>query len=533
MAAHSFNRRGILKLAAGAAASAVLAACGGGSSATNTPSGPKPTSLPGGTGGQTPAPQATLSGGTGGQTPAPAATGAPAATSAAGSAASGTRPAGSAPSGTTAPAGTTAASSGGLVAPPAATPNPAPKGNVRYWQTTYDPPTVPSAKYHDQWIEWVKTAYPNVVLKEEQYAYNNDLLDKLRVADRAGQGPDVAVMPILWGPEFAFGQRLMEINLADFGYKPENFWPGALKSITVNGKLYGIPTNNETMAFVYNKDIFQKAGLDPEKGPETWEDVKNFAKQIKEKTGKAAYGMVAKLNAGNTPFRYMPLCWAYGGAALDETADNPQYQKSGFDSEGNIAALQWIADVYNNGWAPQSSLTNTQTEVRDLFVSGEVAMMIGSPGEYSAILPKSPDVAAKMNYVLMPKGPARRAIVFGGSNIGIFKSAKDVDAAKAIVKARTQPDWAMRLNWEGSNPGHRDGFNLPEEKQREQEIKFLDVTVQMLQYGISFPTIPEASDIMNLIVPQMMQDVMTKAKTPQQAGQDAAKKVNDMIAKRK
>ena len=55
----------------------------------------------------------------------------------------------------------------------------------------------------------------------------------------------------------------------------------------------------------------------------------------------------------------------------------------------------------------------------------------------------------------------------------------------------------------------------------------------MLQYGISFPAIPETSDIMNLIVPQMMQDVMTKAKTPQQAGQDAAKKVNDMIAKRK
>ena len=55
----------------------------------------------------------------------------------------------------------------------------------------------------------------------------------------------------------------------------------------------------------------------------------------------------------------------------------------------------------------------------------------------------------------------------------------------------------------------------------------------MLQYGISFPTVPEASDIMNLYVPQMMQDVMTKAKTPQQSGQDTAKKVNDLIAKRK
>jgi multiple sugar transport system substrate-binding protein len=59
------------------------------------------------------------------------------------------------------------------------------------------------------------------------------------------------------------------------------------------------------------------------------------------------------------------------------------------------------------------------------------------------------------------------------------------------------------------------------------------VTTENLQYGISFPAVPEANDIMNLLVPQMMQDVMTKNKTPQQAAQDAAKKVNDMIAKRK
>ena len=91
----------------------------------------------------------------------------------------------------------------------------------------------------------------------------------------------------------------------------------------MNGKLYGIPTNNETMAMVYNMDIFQQAGLDPNKGPETWEDVKDFSKQIKEKTGKAGFGMVAKLNAGNTPFRYMPLSWAYGGGALDEAGGQP------------------------------------------------------------------------------------------------------------------------------------------------------------------------------------------------------------------
>jgi len=148
-------------------------------------------------------------------------------------------------------------------------------------------------------------------------------LDRLKCVGRANQEHNSAVIVIQGCSELAASGVFQEINLADFGYKPENFWPGALKSVTWNGKLYCIPTNNETMAMIWNKDIFQKAGLDPNKGPETWEDVKNFSKQIKDKTGKAGYGMVAKLNNGNIPYRYMPLTWAHGGGALDEASDNP------------------------------------------------------------------------------------------------------------------------------------------------------------------------------------------------------------------
>ncbi|MDQ2784555.1 MAG: extracellular solute-binding protein [Chloroflexota bacterium] len=512
--AEGLTRRGILKLTAGSAGAALLAACGGGTAATNTPAGPKATALQGGTGGQTAVPAVTS---------APAA--APTTVSGSAAAAVATKPAAaSAASGTT-----TAAISSSL---PTNVPNTTVKGNVRYWQTTYDPPGVLDQTYHDQWITNLKTVLPGVTFNEEQYAYG-DMLDKLRVVLKANQGPDAAVIVIQWCPELAASGVLSEINLADFGYTADKFWPGALKSVTWNGKLYGIPTNNETMAMIYNKDIFQKAGLDPNKGPETWEDVKNFSKQIKDKTGKAGYGMVAKLNNGNIPYRYMPLTWAYGGGALDEASDNPTYQKSMFDSDGNIQALQWMLDVFSYGAAPQSTLTNTQTEIRDLFTSGEVAIMIDHPVAYQVAKVKAPDVAEQMAYVLMPKGPVRRAVAFGGSNYVVFKAAKDQDAAKAVGKDRTSPYWSTRLIWTSSNPGNRDAFASPEQAQRLNDIKFLNITTEMLQYGISFPAIPENSDIVNLIVPQMIQEVLTKAKTPQQAGQDAAKKVNDMIAKRK
>ena len=571
--ATQLDRRGMLRLVTGAAAAAVLAACGGGTTATNTPAGAATsaggsTPVAGGTGGQTPGAVGTLAGGTGGQTSAPAIA-TTAATSAATPAAAGSAAAATA----TRPAGTTAATTGATTAPAAtagataapastagATTAPAatiagattaagmnapllplpmiaadanPKGNVKYWQTSFDDPTVPSRYYHDQWLDSLKTVLPNVKVTEEQYNYN-DILDKLRIASRANQAPDTIVLPILQGPEFIYQNVLQELNLADFGYTADKFWPGALKSVARDGKLYGIPTNNEAMAIMYNMEMFQKAGLDPMKGPDTWEDVKNYSKQIKDKLGKSGFGLVAKLNAGNTPFRYMPLCWAYGGAALDETADNPTYQKSGFDSDGNIAALQWIYDVFvRDQSAPASSINNTNVEVTNLFQSEEVAMLIGLPGTFTTVRNAAPTVAPKINFSLMPKGPVRRAVVFGGSNMLIFKTAKDLDAAKAVVKNATSPAWSLRLHYEGSNPGNRDGFNLPEEKIREMQTKFLDVSIAMLQYGISFPTIPEAADIMNLEVPQMMQDVMTKSKTPEQSAKDTAKRVNDRIAKRK
>ena len=105
--------------------------------------------------------------------------------------------------------------------------------------------------------------YPSITLDNQNIGYN-DLLDKIRTAAAGGAAPDVAKLPILWGVEFAARGDTSEITLEEFGWTAEQFWPGALKSVTWDGKLYGVPTNNETMAFIWNKQIFADAGLDPE-----------------------------------------------------------------------------------------------------------------------------------------------------------------------------------------------------------------------------------------------------------------------------
>jgi multiple sugar transport system substrate-binding protein len=66
-------------------------------------------------------------------------------------------------------------------------------------------------------------------------------------------------------------------------------------------------------------------------------------------------------------------------------------------------------------------------------------------------------------------------------------------------------------------------------KTRLETTKFLDVTTSMLPYGIPFPALPQSPEIMNIIVPDMLQNALTGAMTVDQASADAAKKVKDLM----
>ena len=67
-------------------------------------------------------------------------------------------------------------------------------------------------------------------------------------------------------------------------------------------------------------------------------------------------------------------------------------------------------------------------------------------------------------------------------------------------------------------------------KERLEQIKFLDVTTSMLPYGIPFPVIPESTEIMNIIVPEMIQNALTKQMSVEEATKDAAAKMKDILA---
>ena len=422
------------------------------------------------------------------------------------------------------------------------------KGKLTFWyQVIADSdPQIMHQNYADFWAAFKET-YPNIELDAQGIVYN-ELLDKFRTALLGNAAPMAIRLQILGGAEFASKGYFEPLKPEDVGYATADFWPGAMKSVVWDGETYGIPTNNETMAFIWNAKIFADAGLDPEKAPATWDDVVAYSKQIHDKLGIAGYGLVAKQNAGNTPYRFMPQLWAYGGGALDEARDAPTYETVELDSPESIAALQASYDMYvRDKSVPTSALTNTQAENQAPFISGQLGMVISHPSEYARMLDLASqatgtdkavadEVVANMRYGLIPTGPTgRRAVVFGGSNIHIIKSeyvdggAVDEAAAKALICMWTSPEWSTKLAWAGSNPGNLGGFKTEWMKQRLDTIKFLDVTTSMLPNGIPFPVIPEAPEIMNIIIPDMLQNALTETMTVEDAAKDAAAKVRELV----
>ncbi len=226
---------------------------------------------------------------------------------------------------------------------------------------------------------------------------------------------------------------------------------------------------------------------------------------------------------------------------------DPTYKKIEINNAGSTAALQASYDMYvRDRSVPVSALTNTQTENQDPFIAGQLGMMISHPSEYAVMLDRAKKatgddrkvaeaVVTNMRYGLIPKGPARRAVVFGGSNAHMFnpdivEGGLDQKAARAFIAFMTGPEWSTKMAWVGSNPGNIRGFRTKWMKQRLDTIRFLDVTTSMLPDGIPFPVIPQSAEIMNIIVPGMLQNALTRKLTVAAAADDAAKKIKDLLS---
>lgn len=137
------------------------------------------------------------------------------------------------------------------------------------------------------------------------------------------------------------------------------------------GKIYGVPVGGYALGLLYNRAMFVQAGLDPDKPPTTWAELREYAKAIKDATGKAGFAETSKGNQGGWHF----TAWAYShGCELEE--QQGEKWSATFNGAGCVEALQTIKDMR---WTDKSMTEQQLLEVGDilpLLAAGEVGMAV-------------------------------------------------------------------------------------------------------------------------------------------------------------
>ena len=406
-------------------------------------------------------------------------------------------------------------------------------GSLEAWDWS-DAPSVPGEQAQAEfYTKYFPSLYKDLHFRSTIFGYT-DLLPKLTVAWRAGNLPDVARCAIQWSPQFVGSGQCAEITEEELGMPFSQFIPGALLSDRRNGAsegaLYGIPSNNEVMFLLYNKSIFSKAGIDPNKPPATWADLVTYSKTIHDKTGAYGFGLCAQQTNGNTSYRFMPVAWACGGQIFDELSRKPTWRKVGLGGDGVVQALSLYHQMFNVDKSVQpSALSDNESDCETLFLDEKMAMVIDHPSFPQQVKQLKPDL--DMGGAMLPIGPVRRAVVLGGSNFHIRATTKNKPAALALMKAYLAPYWNVRLGTgAGSEASTEAARASPEQATASKEMPFNDIVFQMLPYGVNVPLVTQGAQIWNTIIPAMIQQVLSGRSTPKEAATAAASQVTRMIA---
>ncbi|HCT77398.1 MAG TPA: sugar ABC transporter substrate-binding protein [Micromonosporaceae bacterium] len=183
-----------------------------------------------------------------------------------------------------------------------------------------------------------------------------------------------------------------------------------------DGKVYGVPTEQYTLGLIYNRELFKKAGLDPEKPPTTWEEVRTAAQKIAALgNGTVGYGEYSKNNTGG--WHFTAEMFSRGGEVAKQ--DGGTWKAAFNDATGK----QLLQDLYNMRWTDNSMGEKQLLEWVDLvqmMASGKLGMNVGAP---DSIIPMINSYSGKVAEYGIAPIPGAKGTLAGGAGYMINAKA--------------------------------------------------------------------------------------------------------------
>lgn len=262
----------------------------------------------------------------------------------------------------------------------------------------------------------------------------DQLMTKIQTGIASKNTPALAAADISGMAKLRSSGQLLELDsfINENNIDINSFYTSLLEYGKQDGKLYSLPVSTNNLALFYNKDMFKKAGLDPNMPPKTWEELQKDSETIVNKIS-GSYGFEFYTQVGDNgeglTWQAQPYLWQAG-------ADFIKNGKAAFNNENGEKALNFLVGLINKKVSPVGSW--------DDFSKGKCAMVVD--GSWMVGIWKD-SVNFDFGTSMIPVPEENKyATNMGGEQIFAFKKGDKENKAAAkfiayLTDTKTQIEW--------------------------------------------------------------------------------------------
>mgnify|MGYP000743449330 CR=1 FL=1 len=276
---------------------------------------------------------------------------------------------------------------------------------------------------------------PNIKVKVTNAGTNKDEYNALSNAIEAGSGaPDIAQIEYYALPEYVIRGHLE--NLSDLGASDfkDFYTPGTWSSVSINDGVYALPMDSGPMAFFYNKEVFDKAGVDAEQ-IKTWDQYYDAAKKI-HALGDNYY---ITSDTGDAGF-FDSMTWLAGAKPFQTSSDGSEVTVNLTEDKGVKTFTDFWQKLLDEGLLD----TKTAGWSEDWFkgmVDGTIASLFTGAWMPANLANSAADGAGKWRVTQMPTADGSTTnSENGGSSLAVLASTKKADAAYQFIEYANHGD---------------------------------------------------------------------------------------------
>jgi len=400
-----------------------------------------------------------------------------------------------------------------------ASPDASPTGvvNITMWHGDID-----YAKTADDALvaEWNK-ANPNVQVTALYNGGSDFALQKTLTAIAGGKPPDITYLFGSWMANIVKSPKVVLLNdliANDPSFDWKDFWPTERLAATVDGKIVGIPALVDNLAIVYNKKLFDQAGVGYPTAEWTWDDFRAAAKALTDPAKKQFGWAYPADGSEDTVWHWEAMLWEAGGDIL--TPDNKQ---AAFNSPAGVQALTMLGDMATVDKSVYIDITNTK--ISNVFNADRIGMLVTGPWD----LPSFPNVDVGIQ--IMPAFVNHQTISGPDNWVLLDNGEARVQASWEFIKWFTAAQQNLTYNLAvGALPLRESETKLPDYQTFLKKYPGVDTFVENMNNAVKArPTVPQYSKISEALGQAIVAVLLGKADA-QTALDEAAQKTDAILA---